>query len=175
MHLCAYKLRSFALSNTESFYWFYSKEFFYFFNSIYYWDIKRGRLSKTRHGTDINEIFSAHYVKDHNTSQFQVPKQHHERYLSNYLNQNDSCPFVFYVPPILAMKDTCDQWPMKDTCDRIAKIKMTFFLSFHFLCPLVFLCTPPKGQNYDFTHMWRQEKHIKLLLLPMIACNGANL
>ena len=173
--MCAYKLRSFALSNTESFYWFYSKEFFYFFNSIYYWDIKRGRLSKTRHGTDINEICSAHYAKDHNTSQFQVPKQHHERYLSNYLNQNDSCPFVFYVPPILAMKDTCDQWPMKDTCDRIAKIKMTFFLSFHFLCPLVFLCTPPKGQNYDFTHMWRQEKHIKHLLLPMIACNGANL
>lgn len=88
---------------------FTPKNFFYFFNSIYYWDIKRGRLSKTRHGTDINEIFSAHYVKDHNTSQFQVPKQHHERYLSNYLNQNDSCPFIFYVPPILAMKDTCDQ------------------------------------------------------------------
>ena len=59
---------------------FTPKNFFYFFNSIYYWDIKRGRLSKTRHGTDINEIFSAHYVKDHNTSQFQVPKQHHERY-----------------------------------------------------------------------------------------------
>lgn len=137
--MCAYKLRSFALSNTESFYWFYSKEFFYFFNSIYYWDIKRGRLSKTRHGTDINEIFSAHYVKDHNTSQFQVPKQHHERYLSNYLNQNDSCPFIFYVPPILAMKDTCDQWPMKDTCDRIAKIKMNFFLSFHFLCTTITL------------------------------------
>lgn len=30
-------------------------------------------------------------------------------------------PFIFYVPPTLAMKDTCDQWPMKDTRDQIAK------------------------------------------------------
>lgn len=135
LHLCAYKLRSFAMSNTESFYRFYSKEIF-FFNSIYYWGIRRGRLSKTTHGTDINDIFSAHYVKDHNKSEFQVPKQHDERYLSNYLNQNYSSPFIFYVPPILAMKDTCDQWPMKDTCDQIAKIKMTFF------CPFIFYVPP---------------------------------
>ena len=108
----------------------------FFFNSIYYWGIRRGRLSKTTHGTDINDIFSAHYVKDHYKSEFQVPKQHDEKYLSNYLNQNYSCPFIFYVPPILAMKDTCDQWPMKDTCDQIAKIKMTFF------CPFIFYVPP---------------------------------